>query len=451
MLSGCNAAEESGSTFTTPEETSAASISGYDFADEDDIFTNECDISLGDTVSINGEGAWLDGSCITISEGGVYTLSGVMSDGKIKIESADPVKLILNGASVTNKSGIAISADEGKLIIECAEGTVNSLSSYGEKKEALKCDGTLFMESGSLSIFSEDDGIKVESDFFAENVKLDIKCGREDNGEAKGKGIKAGKLTLTDCDITVNSADHSVKSDGETVVNGGAYNLSSLTGKGIASVDKLSLNGADIIIPRCVEGIESKSAIDINGGNISITASDDGINTGGEENSDNTMSINGGNITVNAEGDGLDSNGDINITGGTVIVFGNDKGGESPVDCGERFSINISGGKLIAFGSMDMQSRPDGEYTMSRSLSGVEGDKIIVSDENGNEIISVELPKSAKGIFYCGEGAENVAVTKNGSAVTLGESVSGVPFKGGKPSGFQGGEPPAGNPPQKQD
>ena len=75
-----------------------------------------------------------------------------------------------------------------------------------------------------------------------------------------------------------------------------------------------------------MEGIEA-TYIKINDGNISISASDDGINaTNKSKEYETLVEINGGNINITmgaGDTDGVDSNGNIIINGGTISVTGN--------------------------------------------------------------------------------------------------------------------------------
>ena len=65
----------------------------------------------------------------------------------------------------------------------------------------------------------------------------------------------------------------------------------------------------------------------IEGGDITIQASDDGINAGRKSNAYTpTVEITGGTVTITmgaGDTDGIDSNGNIIITGGTISVNGN--------------------------------------------------------------------------------------------------------------------------------
>ena len=71
------------------------------------------------------------------------------------------------------------------------------------------------------------------------------------------------------------------------------------------------------------EGIEG-TYVQINDGNVSISASDDGINATSKSSAYGVkLEINGGTIAINmgaGDTDALDSNGDLYITGGTVDI-----------------------------------------------------------------------------------------------------------------------------------
>ena len=105
----------------------------------------------------------------------------------------------------------------------------------------------------------------------------------------------------------------------------------------------------------------------INGGEISIVATDDGINAGGGADNSATgrpgenpfktdencvLAINGGEIYVNAAGDGVDSNGYLYFNGGSTVVDGPTNNGNGALDAG--LGIIMEGGKVIAVGAAGM-------------------------------------------------------------------------------------------------
>ena len=79
---------------------------------------------------------------------------------------------------------------------------------------------------------------------------------------------------------------------------------------------------AAINIKTSSEGIEGAS-VTIDGGDITLYASDDGINAPGSSFTNAVITIDGGklNVTVGSgDTDAIDSNGDIYVTGGTITI-----------------------------------------------------------------------------------------------------------------------------------
>lgn len=516
---GCDSQQaEISSAELEASQTDYSDLSNRDILGETDVFSNECSITLGSTISINGSGAWIDDGCVTISQSGVYTVTGGLSDGMIYVDTDETVKIILENADITNKSGAAIIGTGGKLIIEAEEGTENFLTdgkdydfarsfeneelhrsavhSDGELyfsgtgkisvnaryKDAVYAENALYIsectldieadkagigsgkiiggENCTISIESENDCVKTESEteggialngcnivlstekdgiqsgfdlvINGGNISVNTSGDILADSELSSKGIKALKMTISDSNITVNSTDHCVKSDGEAVITGGKLTLASSAGKGITAEGVLAIDG-DVVITESEEGIESKTTLIINGGNINVTASDDGLNTGGDDMLiDHTMSINGGTVVVNAGGDGLDANGDINVSGGTVVVFGPADNSNSSLDSGDfGYSINVSGGNILAMGSMSMMKTPNGECISSAGFSTPAGGEITVSSTDGGTIISVTAPKAVQGLIFCGENAEGCKIYLDGTEIQT-EAGFNAGFSGGK-------------------
>ena len=103
-------------------------------------------IALSDGGStISGEGAEVSGNVVTVTQAGVYVLSGLLSNGRIVVEAGDEdkVQVVLSGASITSSDGPAIwvkSAD--KVFLTLAEGTENALAdgeTYAAEDDANAC------------------------------------------------------------------------------------------------------------------------------------------------------------------------------------------------------------------------------------------------------------------------------------------------------------------------
>lgn len=246
------------------------------------------------------------GENVSITEEGVYVLSGTATNATVRVEADEnaKVQLVLNGVSISNESAPAIyvlSAD--KVFVTTAEGTNNELSVTG----TFAADGETNLDG---VIFSKDDLV------------------------LNGQGT-----------LTIDSSDHAVVSKDDIKVTGGTYAITA-TGDAFQANNGIYVAGGtftieagsdgfqgDVLVQvdggtmnvRAAEAIES-TTVQINDGTIEISASDDGINaTAKYDGATETPSINiaGGSLTITmdqGDTDALDSNGNIYISGGTINI-----------------------------------------------------------------------------------------------------------------------------------
>lgn len=321
--------------------------------------------------------------------------------------------------------------------------------------------GFIYVSSGSLSITAQGDGISAGNYVQIEDGSFDIVSGggsengtKESSdsygdmpggmpgmpggsGGGKNHGDKGGRATATATSVSstgsstdestsmkgikasnsmlinggtfkIDSADDAIHSNASLTVNGGTFDIA--TGDdGIHADETLTIKGGKINITESYEGIEGLD-IKISGGDITLVASDDGLNaaggtdssgTGGRDNgmfgghmgmggaANGSIVISGGTIDMQASGDGIDSNGTLEITGGMVSVCGPTSGDTAVLDY-ETTGV-ITGGTFIGTGSYMMAQ------TFSSSEQGVialsvgnqsAGTKITVADEDGNVILT---------------------------------------------------------------
>ncbi len=99
-----------------------------------------------------------------------------------------------------------------------------------------------------------------------------------------GKAVKSsneddtslGNIYVAGGTFTVNSKDDSFHADGTMVIDGGTFTVESGDDAFHADQD-LVINNGTITVTSCYEGLEAYR-VSVNGGEISIQASDDGIN-----------------------------------------------------------------------------------------------------------------------------------------------------------------------------
>ncbi len=159
---------------------------------------------------------------------------------------------------------------------------------------------------------------------------------------------------------------------------------------------------ATLVVTRCQEGIEAM-VVTIEGGQITITASDDGINTeeaGGPEEQEAPgvlLDISGGTIIIDSVKDGLDSNGSLTMTGGTVVVNGPVQNTSGALSVNGTFTV--TGGTLLAAvrPSSPIQGRNASRRTRRREVSSPSPSRrgrrparsVHLTDDTGAEIVAL--------------------------------------------------------------
>lgn len=236
-----------------------------------------------------------------------------------------------------------------------------------------------------------------------------------DDSSSSMKGLKStGYMIISGGDFTINSADDAIHSNTSITINGGNFEIA--TGDdGIHADNALNVAAGEINISTSYEGLEALS-LTVSGGNIKLVAKDDGLNAaggtdqsgeggrdgifGGKPNipissSNGSILISGGTLYINASGDGIDANGTLEITGGHTTVVGPTQGDTATLDYDT--SGKISGGTFIGTGALNMAQSfnicDQGVVAVSVGSQSA-GTKIILSDSNGNEILThtPELP-----------------------------------------------------------
>ncbi len=364
------------------------------------------------TITLSGTGRTL------ITNAGVYTVTGKLSDGYIEINSLGAVKLILDNVEITNNSGPAIYIAGAEMAtIELAEGSNNTLADaaiykgwdedvcgalFSHDDLVLQGEGKLVIEANYEDGIVGKDDLKINSGTYIINAKDEGIRGRD------SVYIVDGNFDITSGGDAIKANNSDEVGKGWVKIDGGSITASA-SDDGIHAESSLEINGGTIQINKSYEGIEA-AKITINGGDISIIASDDGINAaGGNDSSSPNMgryqqtsnsyyiSISGGRIYIDSVGDGIDSNGAIYIDGGTIIVNGPTNNGNGALD--SETGIIYNGGSVIAVGASGMAVVPDessAKYSISVFFASTysAGTVLEVYDDYGNVILKHTSSKS---------------------------------------------------------
>lgn len=425
-------------------------------ADSVNTLANEGTFSAIDENNIDG--VIFSKEDLTLNGAGTLTVTSPAGHG---IVSKDELKLT-SGSYIIHCANHALSGKDNICIANAVfDITAGKDGIHAENKddEAL---GFVYIESGTFSISAEGDGISAAAQMQIIDGDFDILAGggsgnaedktsqgwggfMEDGGRPGGfmggggasrmeqgqqtqsqtseeedstsiKGIKAsGSLLIQSGSFKIDAADDAVHSNTAITVNGGSFEIAS--GDDAFHADQsLDINDGTIQITECYEGLEALQ-VRVSGGDITVKASDDGLNAAGgtdqsgfggprggdsfagfgggmqgsASSSEGSIVISGGNLYIQAGGDGIDANGTLCISGGSVTVCGPTSGDTSVLDY--DLTCEITGGTFIGTGAAMMaQTFSDSEQGVisQRCGSQAAGTEITLCDENGQVILTCQ-------------------------------------------------------------
>lgn len=414
-------------------------------------------ITLGDSISVEGNGAVVEGNKVIINSAGTYSVSGTISDGQIVVNAGDEdnVELILNGANIScsNSSGIYVKNSKNTYIV-LAEGTENQVTdgeSYvfedeatDEPNAAIFSKSDLFINgTGSLVVNANyNNGITSKDDLEIGDANISVTSVHD--------GIRGkDSITIASGNITINSQGDGMKSNnsedaerGYVLIQGGTINITSGE-DGIQAETNATITGGDITIKSgggsenssktssswgtwgsskgfgaqtTVEETDTASAkaikavvgIKIDSGNINIDSSDDSIHSNGN------LEINGGSINASSGDDGIHADSLIDINGGDINIAKSYEGIEAE-------TININDGNIKVVASDDGINAAGGND--GSSMNGRPGQNSFASSGNG----TINLNGGKLTIDASGDGidANGSIYMKDGTVIVNGPEDNG--------------------------
>ncbi|AIQ50673.1 hypothetical protein R70331_03370 [Paenibacillus sp. FSL R7-0331] len=270
---------------------------------------------------------------VTLSEEGVYVLSGDVENVTVTVDAAEEAKvqIVLDGVSITNDDAPAIyvkAADKVFVTSTDSDNYMEVTGTYTADGET-NLDAVIFSRAdvtlngtGSLNIVSaEGNGISSKDDLKITGGVYTI--------NSSADGLEANDaILISDGTITIDTGKDALHSEneedttlGNIYIAGGTLNITAAD-DGITANNLVQIDGGTLNIETAVEGIEGNNII-INDGQITIYATDDGINATPKVNDNASIEVNGGTIKVtmgSGDTDAFDSNGNLYINGGTIDV-----------------------------------------------------------------------------------------------------------------------------------
>lgn len=207
---------------TMPDSPEASTAISGDYTRNDEVV-----ITLADNGTVaDGEGVQVDGNTVTITKSGSYLLTGALSNGQLRVDTADEekVKLHLNGISITCANGPAVYVVSApKKVIFCTvKDSVNLLSDGNtdyivpdeEQQEGISYpNGTIYAKDdlkfsgeGSLFIISNwGNGVSTSDDLEITGGTLTV--------NAKNHGLRGkDSVEISDGTVYVTSGGDTIRS-----------------------------------------------------------------------------------------------------------------------------------------------------------------------------------------------------------------------------------------------
>lgn len=439
---------------------------------------------MGDSIDASGAvGAEADGSVLTISSAGVYTIDGTLTDGRIVVAAAsktDEVILNLDNVSVTSSEGNALDATQGSVTLQNVSGSTSTfISTYtGTDAETGEADnGVGIYSKNDLSIKGADSSTKIIAKSTYGNgirCKADLDIGTGDIEVTAGnngiKGDESVKITKKAGNITVTAGGDGIKTDaidsetleldtdssyqpkGNITINGGAISITSGEDGIQADYGFIAANSPGITIVSGADGIKANTSADeawyytdgtqtttatvagyvkISGGTFDITANG---GAGSRNTTDesckgikaaDSLNITGGSFDIDSYDDAIHSNYTVSITGGTFELASADDG----VHADYRLTMGTEGGA-------------DDDYTMNISTSYEALEGSVIEYLSG----TTTLYSTDDGVNAAGDYEENGTYHGTATAGTNELQIAAGPGGGGWNPGGGGGWNPGGGP-----
>lgn len=341
-------------------------------------------IGNGESCDISGKGAKLSGSTLTISDEGVYALSGDFAmQIAVNAGDKDKVQIVLNGADITSPAGPAILVESAdKVFITAAEGTQNRLSDAAERSDNT-LDAAVFSRAdicfngtGALTVQGRyKHGIVSKDDLVVTGLTLNVEAAstaldgkdciklhgvtatvnagsnglRSDNAEDAARGF----IYIADSTLTVTAGTDGIQA--ETLLQADNAALTITTGEGSGEIKQSApdefggfggFGGFDGFDSQTEEGAGSWKALKagknilLNGGTYTIDSQDDCIHSNGD------LTITAGSFALKSGDDGIHADNELLISGGDIVIHQSFEGIEAS-------KLTISGGSIDIVASDD--------------------------------------------------------------------------------------------------
>lgn len=396
VLCACGKTTDAGADTDTNDDSVAQRLYDTDVAAPD--LTNATEITLSGADDV------------TITDGGVYVLTGTLTDGRVLVNApgAD-VTLVLQNTDITCTDSSALYIYKAaNVLVYLPDGTASTLT-----------DGSSYDDSDSFSSTADEEPnacLYAKSDLIIAGGGTLTVTGNANNG-ITGKDtlkIEGAAVNVTAANHGINGKDCLVLKQANVTVTSGGDALRA-TNDSDSALGCILIGASALTLTAGEDGIQAETTLTLfdttgtitSGGGSSASLAGDTSAKGIKSGTD--ITVRSGSYTLDCADDGIHANGNVTVSGGTFAITTGDDG----VHADEAVTIT------------------DGTLEISQCYEGIEGQTIDISGGTIDIVSSDDGLNAAGGTDQSGfGGSSDCCITISGGAIRIDASGDGIDSNG---------------------